>query len=148
MKIMFVFPILVAAVVSGWAPPGSAAEESRAMKKKMAAPVPSAMLEQQQDIDGYQVTFHVMAAEPGKTMGGSHDVMIKVEQDSNVVGDVQINSKVVHPDGSSETKMMMNMGDWHMAGYDLGHAGQHQVMILFKTADGSKHKGGVHYPDN
>ncbi|KAF0191473.1 MAG: hypothetical protein FD165_1807 [Gammaproteobacteria bacterium] len=145
MKIMSVFPILVAAVVSGWTPTGGAAEESR-VTQELVAPIQSAMLEQQQNIDGYLVTFHVMPAEPGKAMGGSHDVMIKVEQDGNVVGNVQINSKVVHPDDSSETKMMMNMGDWHMAGYDLGHAGQHQVMILFKTADGGRHKGGVLYP--
>ena len=41
--------------------------------------------------------------------------------------------------------MMMKMGDWYMAGYNLGHAGNHQVMVLFKTSDGKKHFGGVLY---
>jgi len=52
---------------------------------------------------------------------------------------------VVHPNGKAESKMMMKMGDWYMAGYDLGHAGRHQVMVLFKTADGKKHFGGTFY---
>jgi len=39
------------------------------------------------------------------------------------------------------------MGDWYMAGYDLGHAGAHKVMVLFKTEDGQKHFGGITYPN-
>ena len=37
----------------------------------------------------------------------------------------------------------MKMGGWHMAGYDLGHAGRHQLMILLKTVDGKKQSGSV-----
>jgi len=98
-------------------------------------------------IDGYDVSFHVMKAKPGKKMGGSHDFMIKVEQDGKAVKNIVMNTKVKHPDGSSESKKTMKMGDWMMAGYDLGHEGKHQMMILFKTADGKKHKGGVYYPE-
>lgn len=101
-----------------------------------------------QQIDGYDVTFHVMKAKPGKEMGGSHDFMIKVEKGGKVLGDIVMNTKVTHPNGQSETKPAMKMGDWLMAGYDLGHEGKHQLMILFKTADGEKHKGGVYYPAN
>lgn len=43
------------------------------MKKEM-------MFLVQQQIDGYDVSFHVMKAKPGKEMGGSHDFMIKVEK--------------------------------------------------------------------
>lgn len=96
-------------------------------------------------IDGYKVTFHVMQAKPGKEMGGTHDFMIKVEKDGAILTDITMNTKVVHPNGSSESKKTMKMGDWLMAGYDLGHKGKHQLMILFKTTDGKKHKGGVHY---
>jgi len=98
------------------------------------------------DIDGYDVSFHVMEAKPGKEMGGTHDFMIKVEKNGKALTGIVMNTKVKHPDGSSETKKTMKMGDWLMAGYDLGHKGKHQLMILFKTADGKKHKGGVHYP--
>ncbi len=100
----------------------------------------------EKEIDGYNVTFHVMKAKPGKEMGGSHDFMIKVEKEGKVLTDIVMNTKVKHPSGSSETKKTMKMGDWMMAGYDLGHKGKHQMMILFKTADGEKHKGGVYYP--
>ncbi|NOZ51999.1 MAG: hypothetical protein GXP08_02470 [Gammaproteobacteria bacterium] len=98
------------------------------------------------EIDGYEVSFHVMKAKPGKEMGGSHDFMVKIEKDGKVLTDVVMNTKVKHPNGSSETKKAKQMGDWLMAGYDLGHNGKHQLMILFKTADGKKHKGGVYYP--
>lgn len=100
------------------------------------------------EIDGYDVSFHIMKAAAGKEMGGSHDFMVKVELAGKVVTDIVMNTKVIHPDGEAETKKTMKMGDWLMAGYDLGHPGTHQVMILFKTADGKKHKGGVYYPGN
>lgn len=113
------------------------------MQVAQAAP---GMLEKQQMIDGYSVTFQITAAEKGQEMGGSHNVMIKVQKDGKALTDVAVNSKVIYPDGKAETKMMMGMGDWYMAGYDLGQAGKHQVMVLFKTADGAKHKGGIYYP--
>ena len=97
------------------------------------------------EVDGYQVTFHVMKAPQGMQKGGSHHFMLKVEQDSKPETDLIVNSKVIHPGGQSESKMMMRMGDWYMASYDLGHPGKHQVMVLFKTPDGKKHFGGVYY---
>ena len=98
------------------------------------------------EINGYDVSFHVMEAQKGMEHGGSHNFMIKVEQNGKALGNVKINSKVVHPNGNEETKALMKMGDWYMNGYDLGHKGKHQMMVLFKTADGKKHKGGVYYP--
>ena len=105
----------------------------------------SGMFLKKEEIDGYIVSFHVMKAKPGKEMGGPHDFMIKVEKDGKTLKDVVMNTKVKHPDGNAESKKTMKMGDWLMAGYDLGHAGKHQMMVLFKTADGKKHKGGVYY---
>ena len=104
------------------------------------------MFLKKKEIDGYTVTFHVMKAKPGKAMGGTHDFMVKVEKDGKALSNITMNTKVKHPSGKSETKKAMKMGDWLMAGYDLGHEGKHQLMILFKTADGKKHKGGVYYP--
>ena len=103
------------------------------------------MFLKKKNIDGYDVTFHVMKAKPGKEMGGSHDFMIKVEKDGKTEKNIVMNTKVVYPDGKAESKPTMLMGDWLMAGYDLGQKGKHQLMILFKTADGQKHKGGVYY---
>jgi len=97
-------------------------------------------------IDGYDVTFHVMDAKDGMKMGDeSHHFMIKVEDKGKQLNNIKINSKVVFPNGKAESKMLMKMGDWYMAGYDLANPGKHQMMILFKTADGKKHSGGVYY---
>jgi len=98
------------------------------------------------DIDGYQVSFHIMEPKEGAQHGGPHSFMIRIEKNGKVITDAIVNSRAVHPVGASESKMMMKMGDWYMAGYDLGHEGQHHLMVLFKTADGKKHSGSVDYP--
>jgi len=98
------------------------------------------------EIDGYTVSFHIMKAQAGKNQGGGYHVMVKFEKDGQVLTDLVANSKTVHPNGESESKMLMKMGDWYMAPYDLDHKGPHQVMVLFKTSDGQKHFGGVVYP--
>ena len=105
------------------------------------------MFLEKRQIDGYDVSFHVMEATKSMHHGGSHNVMIKVEEKGKVVDGAKINSKIIYPDGKSESKMLMKMGDWYMAGYDLKSKGRHQMMILFKTTDGKKHKGGVYYPE-
>ncbi|MCF6336372.1 MAG: hypothetical protein L3J84_00260 [Gammaproteobacteria bacterium] len=97
------------------------------------------------EVDGYDVSFHIMKAKAGKEMGGSHDFMIKVEKNGKALDNITMNTKVVHPNGKEESKKVMKMGDWYMAGYDLGHEGKHQMMILFKTKDGQKHKAGIYY---
>jgi len=99
------------------------------------------------DIDGYTVSFHAMEVAADMQHGGSHNVMIKIEKDGQLLTGLTANSKVTHPNGKAESKMLMKMGDWYMAGYDLNHEGQHQIMVLFKTADGTKHFGGVYYPE-
>ncbi len=96
-------------------------------------------------IDGYEVSFHVMKAPEGMAHGGTHHIMIKVEKNQMITPLQAVNSKITHPNGQSESKMMMKMGDWYMAGYDLGHAGDHKIMVLFKTEDGKKHFGGTVY---
>jgi len=98
-------------------------------------------------VDGYQLSFHVMRAPEGMAANGSHHFMIKIERDGKPADVLAVNSKVIHPDGSEEQKMMKKMGDWFMAPYDLGHSGRHQLLVLFKTADGKKHFAGVWYPD-
>jgi hypothetical protein len=99
------------------------------------------------EVDGFTASFHAMKAKEGMQHGGTHNFMVKVERDGKALTDLTVNSKVTHPNGKSESKMLMKMGDWYMAGYDLGHEGKHQLMVLFKTADGAKHFAGVYYPE-
>jgi len=100
------------------------------------------------EIDGYTVSFHIMKAPAGMGQGGNYHVMVKFEKDGRVLTDLVANSKAVHPNGESESKMLMKMGDWYMAAYDLDHKGQHHIMVLFKTADGTKHFGGIDFPED
>ncbi len=104
------------------------------------------MLLVRKDIDGYQVSFHVMKAPKGmEKHGGTYDFMFKAEKNGKALTNILVNSKVMRPNGQSESKMMMKMGDWYMASYTLGHHGSHQIMVLFKTSDGKKHFGGIEY---
>jgi len=114
-----------------------------AMKHSMKAMAGTFLVNK--EIDGYQVSFHVMKARKDMQHGGTYNLMIKVEKDGRVLTDLLVNSKVSHPIEESESKMMVRMGDWYMAGYDLSHKGRHQIMVLFKTADGKKHFGGIYY---
>ena len=99
------------------------------------------------EIDGYQVSFHIMKAGKGASLhGASYSFMIRIEKNGKVITNAIVNSRAIHPVGESESRMMMRMGDWYMANYDLSHKGRHQLMVLFKTADGAKHFGGVFYP--
>lgn len=97
-------------------------------------------------IDGYMVSFHVMKAQTGQKMGGNRNFMVKVEKGGQVQTGLLVNSKVVYPDKSAASKMMMKMGDWYMASYDMNQGGRYQLMVLFRTPDGNKHFGGVYYP--
>ena len=104
------------------------------------------MFLKKKQVDGYTVSFHAMMAKEGMQHGGSHNFMVKVEKEDRPADVIAVNSKVKHPNGQEESKMMMKMGAWHVSGYNLDHEGRHQLMVLFKTADGSKHFGGVFFP--
>jgi hypothetical protein len=106
-----------------------------------------AMFLVKQEVDGYTVTFHMMEPAANMQHGGSHNLMVKLEHGSHAIEDAAINSKVFYPDGTSESKMLMLMDGWYMNGYDLQGDGKHGLMILFKTADGKKHKVSVYYPE-
>jgi len=99
------------------------------------------------EVDGYTVTFHVMPAMGDMKHGGSHNLMVQIEKDGKALSDVLINSKVFFPNSATESKMLMLMDGWYMAGYDMDFQGRYGIMVLFKTADGIKHKASVYYPE-
>ena len=96
-------------------------------------------------IDEYTVSFSVTKVVPGMEHGGSHNLMVKAEKDGKAQVLRKIFAKVILADGTSKKQSLFKMGDWYMNGFDLGSPGKHQLIILFKTADGVKHNGGVYY---
>ena len=96
-------------------------------------------------IDGYDVQFHIMKVSPDLKLEGSHNFLVKIENKDEILGDVTINSKIIYPSDKSESKFLTKMGDWYMKDFTLDEEGKYQLIILFKTADGKKHKGGVYY---
>lgn len=106
------------------------------------------MFLEKREIDGYTVQFHVMEVTPKIENGESHNFMIKVDDQGKVLEDLTVNSKIIFPEGEAESKYLKRMGDWYMSGYNLNEKGKYQLIILFKTADGKKHKGGVYYERN
>jgi len=143
------FLLMAGMLATGLAQPGlTHAHDDRpphsANVEYQMTPMPSVFLTKK-EIDGYTVSFHVMQAKAGMQHGGTHNLMVKVEKDGKALTNLLINSKVSHPNKESESKMLMKMGDWYMASYDMGHPGPHQIMVLFKTEDGKKHFGGIEY---
>ncbi|GAV20619.1 hypothetical protein MMIC_P1591 [Mariprofundus micogutta] len=96
-------------------------------------------------VDGYHLTFHVMKAEKDEVQGCEFRFMFRVEQNGAMVQNVIVNSRVRHPNNQSESKMMVKTGDWYTAAYDLTHPGEHELIVLFKVKDDSKHSAKVTY---
>ena len=99
------------------------------------------------EVDGIAVTFHVMPTTPDMDHGGTHNLMVKFAQGGGEVMPTGANSKVIHPGDVEESHMLMKMGGWWMAGYDLSAQGAHQIMVLFMTDDGAKHFTGIWSPN-
>ena len=93
----------------------------------------------------YDVSFHVMTAHKVVEHGGSHNLMVKIEERGKAVPSVTINSKVIYPDGRTDSKPLIKAGNWYVNRYDLGGQGEHYLMVLFETEDGKMHMSDVSY---
>ncbi len=92
--------------------------------------------------DDYTVIFHVM-----RYSKDQYHLMVVVEKDDKPVLGLHMTSKVLHPDGTTEEKPMMHMGEWYMALYNLGHdQGRHWITVQFKIS-GKKYSAGTYYPE-
>lgn len=98
--------------------------------------------------DDYTVIFHVMRSPEGMRYSKEHyHLMVVVEKDDKPVTGLQMTSKVLHPDGTSERKPMMHMGEWYMALYNLSHEqGRHLITVRFSIS-GKKYSAGAYYPE-
>lgn len=97
--------------------------------------------------DDYTVIFHIMRAPKGMRYSKDHyHLMVVVEKNHKPLTNLQMTSKVLHPDGTSEQKTMMHMGEWYMAMYNLSHEGRHWITVQFKIS-GKKYSTGIYYPE-
>ena len=98
--------------------------------------------------DDYTVIFHIMRSPEGMRYSkNQYHLMVVVEKDHQPVTGLQMTSRVVHPDGTSEQKPMIHMGEWYMALYNLGHdQGRHWITVQFKIS-GKKYSAGTYYPE-
>jgi hypothetical protein len=104
------------------------------------------MFWKQQMVHGYQVTFHVMSADPEIDYGGTHYVMVKIDKDEQPQAGLEIQSQVTFPDGKKENKILKTRGDWYINGYDLGNEGTHQLHVSFTNPDGKPSQAEITYP--
>ncbi len=97
----------------------------------------------------YTVTFHIMRAPVGMRHSKDHyHLMVTIEKNGSTLTNLQVLSRVKHPDGSVEKKAMIRMGDWFLARYNLDHEqGRHWIVVTFTTADGKTHSSGTYYPE-
>jgi len=98
--------------------------------------------------DDYTVIFHVMRSpESMRYSKEQYHLMVVVEKDDKPVLGLHMTSKVLHPDGSSEQKPMMHMGEWYMAMYNLSHEqGRHWITVQFNIS-GKQYSAGAYYPE-
>ncbi|MDQ6960380.1 MAG: hypothetical protein Q9M27_05060 [Mariprofundaceae bacterium] len=98
--------------------------------------------------DDYTVIFHVMRSPEGMRYSmDQYHLMVVVEKDGKPVTGLHVTSNVLHPDGTSETKPMMHMGEWYMALYNLSHEqGRHWITVQFNIS-GKKYSAGAYYPE-
>ncbi len=98
--------------------------------------------------DDYTVIFHIMRSPEGMRYSkDQYHLMVVVEKNHKPVTGLQMISKVRHPDGTTEQKPMMRMGEWYMALYNLSHEqGRHWITVQFNIS-GKKYSAGIYYPE-
>ncbi len=99
--------------------------------------------------DGYVFIFHVMPSPEGESYSRTfYHLMVSVEKNGQPMVHLKLYSAVEHPDGSMEKKaLMMQMGNWYMARYNLSHEqGRHWITVSFDL-DGNHYPSGIYYPE-
>jgi len=97
-------------------------------------------------VDNYEVSVKVVDVKDSIPDGGSHNILVNIKHDEKVLRSVEVNVNVYFPDDTKKSKELLNLGDWYLAGYDLGQEGKHLMKISFRNKDDSKHSINMTYP--
>ncbi len=97
--------------------------------------------------DNYTVIFHIMRSPEGMRYSeDQYHLMVVVEKDHKPVTGLQMISRVVHPNGITEQKPMIHVGEWYMALYNLHEQGRHWISVQFNIS-GKQYAAGTYYPE-
>jgi len=140
-----IFALAIAAVLMGQPP---AVAEQATDKHGQAMKHEQGFIVKKGIRDDYTVIFHIMRSPKGMRYSKEHyHLMVVVEKDHKPVTGLQMTSKALHPDGTSERKPMMHMGEWYMALYNLSHEqGRHLITVRFNI-EGKKYTAQTYYPE-
>jgi len=153
LQITIVFLIVTSNVVAG----GNHAGETRKKPHKVFSPT---LLHTEKEnvnsikgkllntlyIDDYEVSVKVVDVKESVPDGGSHNILVNIIRDDRIQRSAVVIVDILFPDNTRKSKELMNLGDWYLAGYDLGQTGKHQLKISFKNKNGSGHSADLVYP--
>jgi len=97
-------------------------------------------------IDGFELKLKIVDVEDSVPDGGSHNLLVSIKHNDSVQHDLSVTSNVVYPSGVEKSKSMMELGDWYLAGFDLGDENEYRITISFESIDGVNHSSEINYP--
>jgi len=103
-------------------------------------------LVQKEIINGFELSVKVADVEDSIPDGGSHNLLVNIKRDGSAHRNLSVTANVVQPSGVEKSKTMMELGDWYMAGFDLGDENKYRITISFESVDGVIHSSEINYP--
>ena len=158
-RIIFRMTIIFLFLMSNSQAGGNHGGESRKKPQKIFSPIPlhsKTLDNSEQDlkgdllntlfVDGYEVIVKVADVEDSVPDGGSHNILVKIKLGNKIQRNTTVKANVVFPDNTSKVKSFLALGDWYLAGYNLGQKGKHQISISFEDRNSEKKSGNISYP--
>lgn len=98
-----------------------------------------------QYIDGFEVSAKIADVKDSVPDGGTHNILIKVKRGNKVQQNVEVVVDVLFPDNTRKSKTTLGIGDWSLAGFNLGQKGTHTILISFNNKNRLKHSAQMTY---
>jgi len=101
---------------------------------------------QKKIINDFEFRLKIVDVEDSIPDGGSHNLLVNIKRDGSAHRNLSVTANVVHPSGVEKSKTMMELGDWYLAGFDLGDENKYRITILFESVDGVNYSSEINYP--
>jgi len=103
-------------------------------------------LVQKEIINGFELSVKIADLEDSIPDGGSHNLLVNIKRDGSAHRNLSVTANVVQPSGVEKSKTMMELGDWYLAGFDLGDENKYRITISFESVDGVNHSSEINFP--